>query len=44
MLALGVLAVAVGRTGAVLAVLSLAADHILDLAGAVPQVDLVHGK
>ena len=44
MLVLPVLAVAVGRAGAVLAVLPLVSQHVLDLAGAVPEVDLVHGK
>ena len=43
-LVLGVLAIAVGRAGTILAVFPLAAQHILDLAGAVPQVDLVHGE
>ena len=44
MLVLPVLAVAVGRAGAVLAALPLASQHVLDLAGAVPEVDLVHGE
>ena len=44
MLVLPVLAVAVGRAGAVLAALPLASQHILHLAGAVPEVDLVHGE
>ena len=44
MLVLPILAVAVGRAGAVLAVLPLAAEYILHLPGAVPQVDLVHGE
>ena len=41
---LPVLAVAVGRAGAVLAALPLAFQHIFDLAGAIPEVDLVHGE
>ena len=44
MFVLSVLAVAIGRAGTILAVLPLAAQHILDLAGAVPQVNLVHGE
>ena len=44
MLVLPVLAVAVGRAGAVLAALPLASQHVLDLAGAVPEIDLVHGE
>ena len=43
-LVLPVLAVAVRRAGAVLAALPLALQHILHLAGAVPEVDLVHGE
>lgn len=43
-LVLPVLAVAVGRAGAVLAALPLASQHVLDLPGAVPEVDLVHGE
>lgn len=41
---LPVLPVTVGRAGAVLAALPLAPQHVLDLAGAVPEVDLVHGQ
>ena len=44
MLVLPVLAVAVGRAGAVLAALPLAFQYVLYLAGAVPEVDLVHGE
>ena len=44
MLVLPVLAVAVGRAGAVLAALPLASQHILHLPGSVSEVDLIHGK
>lgn len=39
-----VLAVTVERSGAILAALPLALQHVLHFAGVVPEVDLVHGK
>ena len=44
MLVLPVLAVAIGRAGAVLAALPLAFQYVLHLAGAVPEIDFVHGE
>lgn len=38
------LAVAVGRAGNILAVVALGVQRLFDLAGGVPQVDIVHGK
>ena len=38
------LPVAVGRAGHILAVVALGVQRLLDLAGGVPQVDIVHGK
>ena len=38
------LAVAVGRAGHILAIVALGVQHMFDLAGGVPQVDIVHGK
>ena len=38
------LPVAVGRAGHILAIVALGVQRLLDLAGGVPQVDIVHGK
>ena len=38
------LAVAVGRAGHIFAVVALGVQRLLDLAGRIPQVDVVHGK
>lgn len=38
------LAVAVGRAGHILAVVALGVQRLFDLAGDVPQVDIIHGK
>ena len=44
MFVIRVFTVPIGRTSAVLTVLSFATEHIFHLPGAIPQVDLVHGK
>lgn len=38
------LAVAVGWAGNIFPVISLGVQRLLDLAGGVPQVDIIHGK